>query len=717
MVKPRVALSKDFMESYSRLPRSKQKKVREFTARFQQDPTHPGIHFEKVNKALDDKVRSVRIDQEYRAIVIQPPRGDVFLCVWVDHHDEAYAWAEKKRFDVNPKSGTFQLYEAVEAPQATTTSPGVESARDDSSARAATEAPSVEPRLFDGIDDEDLLLAAVPEVLLENVRKLQHEDDLDRLAPYLPNDAAQMLYHLAAGYSLMEAMEELDRAKPEPELVDVDDFETALDRPVSQEHFKVVSGEQELEVMLDAPLEKWRVFLHPSQRKLVTMNANGPVRVLGGAGTGKTVVLMHRAKHLAENVFADSDDQILVTTFTKNLAINLEKSIGQLCGDVANRIQVAHLHSWASNFLRNNGAPVDIIDFGRRQDLFDEAIAEEDDTGFEPSFFMEEWDHVVQPQEVTTRDDYLTARRTGRGTRIGRKQRAQVWKVLARYRELLDREGKCEWADMIREARLLIEKGGAPTPFRAVLSDEVQDFSAGELKLLRALAPDEPNTLFLVGDGHQRIYGSPIRLGSCGIEIRGRSRRLKLNYRTTEQIRDRAVAILEGCEVDDLDGGTDTLAGYCSLRQGPLPVVEHFESEAQEANFIQQTVRRWIDDDGVDPTSICVTARSGVLVNDRYEPLLRDAKLETVIVKTDPEGEATRPGVRVATMHRMKGLEFLRVIVAGVNSRSIPGSAPDGDAEQLQRILQERCLLYVAATRARDSLVITGFGDRSPLLG
>lgn len=704
---PQVALSKDFMEAYSALPKNIQKKVREFTEKFRKDPTQSGINFERIKDAHDPNVRSARVDQAYRAIVVHPPKGDVYLCVWVDHHDEAYQWVRNRRFEINPRSGTFQIYDEVEAPQVLETT------------EQAAEVHAPEERLlFEDHDDEDLLLAGVPQPLLVSVRALKTEHDLDMLAPHLPADAAEMLYLLAAGYDLLEAIEEADRAKPQTKEIDTQDWSAALERPESQQAIKVVSSEEELEAMLDAPLEQWRIFLHPSQRKLVKMNANGPVRVLGGAGTGKTVVLMHRANHLASEVFNDENDRILVTTFTRNLALDLRMNLQNLCDrPTFQRLEVTNLHSWAADFMRRQGHSFQVVQDHERTRLFDAAMAEAPNDDFPRAFYMEEWDQVVQPQDVVTRDDYFTARRVGRGTRLGRRQRADVWRVLGRYRELLSERGKLEWPDAMRETRLYIEKQGIQSPYRAVLSDEVQDFSASALKLLKAIAPDSPNNLFLVGDGHQRIYGQPVRLGNCGIEIRGRSRRLKLNYRTTEQIRNQAVAILEGCEIDDLDGGRDSLKGFVSLRQGSSPIVHSFARESDEARFVVETVKKWLETH--PPETICVAARGNPQIRDRYRPMLEEAGIGCMVVERDPESEAKQPGVRLATMHRLKGLEFPRVLIAGVQDGTVPirfsGDPTDVESRRYHD-LQERCLLYVAATRARDELVVAGFGEPSPFL-
>lgn len=705
MISAQVAFSKEFMEAYSALPRKIQKKVREFTVKFQKDPTQPGLNFEHLDGVQDPKVRSVRVDQAYRAIVIHPPKGDVYLCVWVDHHDAAYRWVRNRRFEVNPSSGAFQIFEMTEPALA--------------AKPPAEPAVAEQPRgLFDGHDDEDLLLAGVPDPLLASVRAIQTETDLDALAPHMPSDAAEMLYLLAAGYGLLEAIEEADRSRPEPAKVDVEDFEVALKRPEAQPLFNIVADEAELEAMLDAPLDQWRVFLHPSQSKLVKMNANGPVRVLGGAGTGKTVVLIHRAAYLASQVFTGVHDRILVTTFTRNLAIDLRMSLRKLCSaEVFARLEVTNIHSWVANFMRKHGHTLRIVQDEQRRHLFEMAMTEAPDQIYPLSFYLDEWDEVVQPQDVSTRDDYLTARRVGRGVRLTRRQRDDVWRVLGRYRELLDQERRIEWPDAVREARLYIEKQDIALPYCAVLSDEVQDFTANDLRLLRRLAPEESNTLFLVGDGHQRIYGQPVSLGSCGIAIRGRGRRLKLNYRTTEQIRNRAVAVLEGRSVDDLDGGIDSLKGYRSLRSGPVPEALHFVTEAEEAKFIVDRVRSWLDA-GVSGDSICLAARTGAQIADRYESILNTAGFDVVRVRTDPEKESQKPGVRLATMHRMKGLEFSRVLLVGVQEGTIPLplDTESDEAEAAQHEVRERCLFYVASTRARDELVIAGYGQRSPFL-
>jgi superfamily I DNA/RNA helicase/mRNA-degrading endonuclease RelE of RelBE toxin-antitoxin system len=701
----RVAISRDFLDSLAKLPQQIQKKVRTWTEKFQSNPTSPGIHFEPLQGVQDKKVRSVRIDQAYRAIVIQPPKGDVFLCVWVDHHDEAYQWVRNKRFDINPNSGVLQLYEVqdVEPPPQPKLSP------------SQVAAPKPPAGLFAAHDDESLLLAGVPRPLLPSVRALMTDEDLDIMRPHLPEDAAETLYGLAAGMSVAEAVAEVGKASSKP--VDTEDFAAALEKPTSKRRFKVVEGDSELAAMFDQPLAQWRLFLHPSQQKIVEAKTNGPTRVLGGAGTGKTVVLMHRARHLARKV--GDTQKLLVTTYTKNLARELSRSLKALSGNDARRIEVVNLDAWALNFLRRRNMQAEVLSKqSDRKKRMQAAMDQEPGLALPLNFFVEEWDRVIQANEILDEQSYLKTPRKGRGVRLDREKRQQAWKVFAEYRNDLVRSGLLEWPDVLREARLVLERGNAPAPYVAVLADEAQDFSATALRLIRKLAVNGADDIFLVGDGHQRIYGQPVASSACGIEVRGRSHRLRLNYRTTDLIARLGIAVVEGIAVDDLDGGVDSLKGYTSLRRGLAPENHLLKKEADEAQIILDKVRQWLEA-GRDPSEICLAARTKPALVSRYKPLLEDAGIRTTVLDADSEEDDAPGSVRLATMHRLKGLEYPCVILASVHDGEMPlRQAIDSDdpATKREALAQERCLLYVACTRARDELVVCGYGKPSPFL-
>lgn len=710
---PKVALSSDFLTAYSRIPRAKQKKVRAFIEKFKADPTQSSINYESLAGMRDPKVRTVRIDKAYRAVVIHPPQGDVYLCVWVDNHDEAMAWAKRKRFEIHPNTGSFQVWEAA---------PGVEESSEEAQCVSAV-APEPVPaeRLFGGRTDDELLLIGVPEPLLPAVRALRVEEDLDGLARFLPQEASDALYLLAAGYDFEQALDELS-APIEAEEVDTTDFDAALSRPGSLRQFKVITDDRELADMLDAPLALWRVFLHPSQLKLVAMKSKGSARVLGGAGTGKTVVAMHRARHLAlQPGFLAEGQKILFTTFTKNLAADIAQNLDTLCGVERNRIEVKHLHGWAAEYLRARGAKWRHLTNKVRDELWAQALDSAGEQTFSAAFYSEEWDKVVQAQDVRDEAQYLRARRTGRGTPLRRAQRREVWIVLQAYREALDAGGFMDPADIVREARLHLEHHPGALPYRAIAGDEVQDFRQADLQLLRTIVPEGPNDIFVVGDAHQRIYGHKASLGKAGINIRGRrSRKLLINYRTTQEIRLWATAVLEGMEVDDLDEGLDEQRGYHSLRFGQKPECRHFDSAEAEGRFLADTIAAWLaEEGGLRAPDICVVARTGDLLADRYAPLLRNAGIDAVIIKTD-EDTKREGGVRLATMHRAKGLEFTRVVIAAVQDGYMPMRLGEGrfadEAARVAHLDGERRLLYVAATRARDALVVTGFGEVSEFL-
>ena len=406
-----------------------------------------------------------------------------------------------------------------------------------------------------------------------------------------------------------------------------------------------------------------------------------------------------------------------MTTFTANLALDIRRNLKELCPAHIARFEVTHLHGWATRFLKQEGVTTKIVSKPKQAGFWEEAL-EVDTAGRPLAFYKEEFAQVIQAQGITDKRGYLRASRAGRGTPLGRKQRSAVWPVLAEYRRLLQASGLTEIADLIDEARRYLEKNPGRASYRAVLADEIQDFGPAELRLLRAIVPRDDDDLFLVGDAHQRIYRRVARLSHCGIEARGRrSRRLRLNYRTTESIKRWAVELLRGERIDDLDGGSDNLKGYRSLRDGAPPKFAHFNDAGAEGRFVVEQIEAWIAAE-VPGEHICLAVRKGALM-ERYETLLNQAGIDTTrLSKNAPPDDGA---VRIATMHRLKGLEFPNLILASVQDGVVPLRLPShylGDEASAQDHLKsERCLAYVAATRARDALVVCGYGKRSVLAG
>jgi superfamily I DNA/RNA helicase len=694
---PTVAIASEFLDAFARIPRAQQRKVREFTEKFRSNPKAPSINYEKIHAVKDDKVRTVRIDQKYRAVVLHPDQGDVYVLIWVDNHDEAMAWAGKRRFEVNPVTGSLQVFSVSAAEEA-----------------VAGEKKVKEAGLLDAYADDVLLTFGVPQALLPAVRAVKKPDALLALVKHLPAEAAEALTWLAEGLPIKEVQDAVTVA-PAKEKVDTKDLSTALANADTRRRFVTVKSQDDLTSILNAPLAKWRVFLHPSQEKLVKKHFSGPARVLGGPGTGKTVVAMHRARHLAREVFKDKTDRLLFTTKTANLAESVEQNLRGLCGDEMERIEVVHLDAWAKRFMKTQG-----VDFQPASDeeiaqSWSEALAVVGDPDFDVGFLRQEWELVVQSNGITTLPEYLQVPRTGRGRTLTKPQRGKVWKVFEEYGSALKDKGKQEWLQVIQETRRYLEKKKGILPYRAVVVDESQDFHPEEWKLIRALVPAGAEDLFLVGDAHQRIYNRKVTLKDCGISIQGRSSQLKINYRTTEQIRNWSMALLQGVDVDDLDGERDREQGYTSLLSGAAPEVHRFDTPDGEGKFLVEAVKALLQHQPAE--EICLVARTSKLLEDRYQPLLQTAKVPSVVLekKNDP-GEA---GVRLATMHRVKGLEFPVMLLAGVNSKVVPVylSSVEGDpTARAEHEARERSLLFVAATRARDRLVVTSWGGPSPFL-
>lgn len=702
-----VAIAQDFLLAFGRIPRSKQKKVNEFVSKFRNNPQAAGINYEKISGAANDQYRSVRIDQDYRGIVLAPEQGNVYVLLWVDKHDDAYDWAHRHQCEVNPETGNLQLYETTHEELVLESEP-------ESGSAAACEEPLLPLR------DREFLRLGVPRNRLKSVAALSSMEQLEGMRAYLPVEAFEALSFVADGIPLEEVMEEyaLDDG---PTQVDTADLSTALQREQSRRRFRVVDDEMELQQMLEAPLEQWRVFLHPTQRRLVERHWNGPVRVLGGAGTGKTVVAMHRARWLVQNILGP-EERLLFTTFTRNLATDIEANLRKICSAKAmQQIEVTNIDAWVKRFLQRQNHVANITYSGqapfencwsRGMQLADSSI------DLPETFYREEWQRVILPQRVMSQQDYFKASRLGRGVPLSRKQRARIWPVFEEARFQLHQAGLMTSEDAVFIVLDMLNEGAVVRPYRAAVVDETQDLGGEVLRLIRALVPEGPDDLMIVGDGHQRIYGRKAALSQCGINIRGRGKKLRINYRTTEQIRRMATAVLEGVDIDDLDEGWDPVKGYRSLIEGQLPVFKGFPTGQEESAWVAEEIQRLLTE-GVKSQDVCVVGRTAEQLRSVTEVLDRRG-IEYHKISRDSADDAAIPGVRLANMHRVKGLEFKAMFLVAIRHGVVPlpvavGGTED-PVEKRNRELNERALLHVAATRAVHSLYVTWSGEPSCLL-
>ncbi|MBM5785878.1 MAG: DNA helicase, partial [Cyanobacteria bacterium K_DeepCast_35m_m1_288] len=673
---------------------------------------------------------SIRVDQDIRCIVRAPDEGDTYVLLWIDKHDDAYQWARRRTCHVNRVSGALQVVdvEAAEMAVGDAIAAAVsEALANQTPAATPEETPALTPQasvqsrsLFAHCSDEQLMLLGVPEALLPAVRAVTSEEALSRLIEWVPQDCVDGLILLADGKAIDEVIEELERKRPAA--IDPTDVAAALETPESKAEFMVITDDDVLEAMLSAPLERWRVFLHPSQRRLVERNWSGAVRVLGGAGTGKTVVAMHRARWLAkEFIKTSTPGRVLFTTFTRNLATDIRANLTKICSpEELQRIEVIHLDGWVMTYLKAQGLQVRVFNDDARDSCWSMAMDVADTSlGLDERFYREEWKDVVLAQGCRSRDEYLVARRVGRGTRLNRQQRAQIWPVFDAVRAEFRQRGLWEPEEAKQIAADLLNRSGPPPLYTSVVVDEAQDLDLASFSLLRALVGEpRTNDLFIVGDPHQRIYGKPVVLSRCGIDIRGRARKLRINYRTTEETRAWATAVLHDLDCDDLDGGSDSASDYRSLLHGDQPLVKGFEDPGEEQRFLVSTLRQ-LREEQQSLASTCVAARTNRAV-EKLEALLNGEGFATRVIQAEESDDPSDPALRLATMHRVKGLEFDQVFLPALDASQMPlqvelNKRPDSLSKELFE-QQERSLLHVAATRAKKRVVVSYSGKPSPLI-
>ena len=705
----RLAIAKGFLAEYAKLDKNLQSSVEAAISKFAQH-THAGIHLEKLQHSRDDRIRTIRIDSMWRGVVLAPEAGDTYCLIRVLPHDKANAYAASHRFSVNQVLGVLEVRDE-EALQ-----------RLQPSLHAAAEPHN--KRLFAEVSDADLARLGVDAHILPIVRLLSTDAHLEAMQSVLPEAQFSALYALACGMTVEEAWNEVVQLLPSetpPEKVDTSDLVSAMKRTPGEVTF--VSGQDELRSVLSRPFAAWRTFLHPSQRKIAYKESySGPAQVTGGAGTGKTVTALHRAAFLAERAVvqpaADSgsaNPPILLTTFTRNLSEALDSQLRLLVENPAirSRIEVLNVDRLAHRIVRQaRGTPAIIGDQSLRRLWTD--VATETSQAFSAAFLQHEWEQVILGQDLRSEQAYLACPRSGRGRPLTKTQRSEVWCAAERVREQLSAAGHCTYTQLANEATQLLRRTGQ-TLYRHVIVDEAQDLHPAQWRLLRAAAAAGPDDLFVAADPHQRIYRNRVSLVSLGIQVRGRSRRLTLNYRTTQEILGRALLLLGTAPVTGLDGEVDTLLGYRSPMHGQVPEIRGTATRAAELKALAERIRSWLEA-GIEPHAIGVAARNTHLARDAR------AALQIAGIPTMPlTGHGGKQAVRTGTMHGMKGLEFQAVAVIGVSAGMVPAASavmsPSEDAiANAQDLQRERCLLFVACTRARDHLYVSYTGEPSRFL-
>lgn len=677
-----------FTDSLARLTGDEQKAVKTTAFDLQLNPANPGMSFHKLAKAKDKNFWSVRVSSDIRLIVHKA--SDSLLLCYVAHHDNAYDWAQRRKLETHPKTGAAQLVEIRETVKEVLVPAFVQT----ETAAEPKLVPEKKP-IFAGATNDDLLGYGVPAEWLDEVKK-STEDTLLSLTDHLPAEAAEALLELATGGKPRASQSAVVSANP-------------FNHPDAQRRFRVMTNAQELERALDFPWEKWTVFLHPDQRQWVERDYAGPARVSGSAGTGKTIVALHRTEHLART---HPDARVLLTTFSDTLANALQTKLRRLLGNeprLAERIDVHSLNAIGIRLYKAHVGQATIASPETIRELMKEETRAVGGHKFGLHFLLTEWEQVVDAWQLENWEQYRDVARLGRKTRLKEAQRMVLWSIFERIRAELRKRKLITDAELFTSLAFAISNS-KKVVFDFAVVDEAQDISIAHLRFFAALGDGRPNALFFSGDLGQRIFQQPFSWKALGVDIRGRSRTLRVNYRTSHQIRSHADRLL-GPLVTDVDGNSEDRSDTVSVFNGPPPTICSLQNESEEI----KAVGKWIVErakDGVLPHEIGVFVRSDAQL-DRARAAVNGTGIAFKIL--DEHVETTTGLISISTMHLAKGLEFRAVVVMACDDEIIPLQGrieTVGDDADLQEVYDtERQLLYVACTRARDHLLVTS-GNR-----
>lgn len=686
----RLFLSDTCYEPLFALPKKIQSKVINFQRKFRECTTANGMHLEPIAQFNDSSMRTARIDDNYRAVI--GIIDDNAYLLYVGTHENAYNWGIRKKLVWNDHTQACQL---VTVHQITET--------------VVKKYESEESYPYANVSEEQWLKIGVPEDLIAQVRIIKSLDDLELLEEYLPTDAFENIYNLLDGEKIDDIIAEIEDGQAK-------ENEDQLLSNNNKRRFVELTDDDALQRILDNDMDKWQLFLHPSQQKLVDADYKGTMKVSGGAGTGKTVAALHRLKYLSGNPEA----KILFTTYTRTLRENLEELVKKM-GINRSRCTLSNIDQVLIETARlyNVKEGYKILDYSGDEESLKlwREVLETEVTEFDEKFLYDEYIDVIVYFGNTDAKSYMMQQRVGRTKALSRKQRMEIWKLVEKYVQLKKERKVVDRLELFNETTQFLNDNNI-RPYTNVIADEFQDFSNPELKFLRALVAEGRNDLFLTGDPMQRIYsGRKINFGAAGINVRGvRSRRLKINYRTTEPIKKVAVSVIKGLAFDDMDGGTESMNGYVSLiHGGEKPIYKIVGNATEEVNQTVEWVNECINNQ-INANDICIAAPSMGLMKDLQSYLHTNGIAYKVLKGTSKQGASN--GVSLCTLHSLKGLEFKVVVLIGINERNIPSKVTErypflgmDVLDKKEFLSSKRSLLYVAITRARQLVYMIGYGE------
>lgn len=717
-IRPLVSFHENYHESLADLEAIDQKRLNDAFLQFKSDPDHPSLNFHPV-KGAQKGLMSVRASKELRVIVYR--RGSTFMWLFADHHDRAYERAERMKVVIDPRESLT----IVGAPLSFDRDDVVAGAGRSTGERTGSHEPTQvdEKRPLDHWTDSELESVGFDKTERQQLRALTSAD--------------QALELFDDGWTeervdfVLEVIEQTPEQVLDPSLTADPEAEAEQRLRDAIERFGALAGlsplfdPEELERIASAPIEDWMLFLHPDQRTLADRSYNGPARVRGAAGTGKTVVALHRTASLAKRLDPD-EGGILVTTYINSLPPVLESLYERLPTARADRVEFINVDKLAYRICTEAGHRPNLDPQGVSAALaaaWKSVVTPDspiDRAGLTRGYMSDELCKVIKGRGITDLDTYLDVRRTGRRTQFGAALRTQAWELHEAWNAAMAKRGVEDFHDVVLRARDVARQRSEPT-YRAAVVDEAQDLTLVALQLIRSLVngpgPDRPDGLFLSGDGAQRIYAGGFTLRQAGVEVRGRTTVLGINYRNTQQIYDAAIAVSGTDEIEDLDEDYHREDEPAQLRRSGAPVelLTAAGSDSECAWIVERIERILRDGDRVSPGDIAVCALTNRAAK-AYRRALEPAGLSVQELK-DYDGHPNEH-VKVGTHHRIKGLEFKVVFVPGLSEGEFPRARSEGmdDTEYSDQVALQMSALFVAMTRARDRLVLSCVGSPSSVL-
>ena len=709
-------IANTFTESLAKLTAAEQKSIKTTAFDLQLDPSSPGLSFHRLDGARDKGFFSVRASRDIRLIVHKTSAN--FLLCYVDHHDAAYRWAERRKLEQHPVTGAAQIVELRETVREIEIPRYVETQAPDDVL------PDQSQPVFADTSIDVLLSCGVPPEWIDDVR-VAGEDELLEIAEHLPDEAAEALLKAAVGETrelesgvlLADAYDSTDELQSVTSVreTDVEYTTDPFDHPDAKRRFYAVDDTADLAQALDYPWDRWTVFLHPTQKRIVEANYDGPFRVSGSAGTGKSIVALHRSVYLARN---NPESRVLLTTFSNTLSNDLRAKLRRLIRKtpkLVDQLEVDAIDTVGERLYRAEFGSPQIA----TQEMIGRFVFEAADKaklhGFSRGFLLDEWTNVIAAWQLRSWESYRDVRRHGRKTRLSVERRSMLWPIFEQVNSELSSRGLVTPAGLFNSLAARI-KERRNRPYDFVVVDEAQDISVAQLRFLVAIAGQQTNGLFFAGDLGQRIFQTPFSWKALGVDVRGRSQVLKLNYRTSHQIRIVSDRLLE-TEIADVDGNVEDRKATVSTFSGEQPEINVYKTDHEEI----KAVSRWLNqrlEEGVAVGQIGVFVRSGNQLN-RARDAIGEAGL-TGQVLDERSDTSDNDRVSISTMHLAKGLEFRAVVVMACDDEVIPlqkrleGASDESDLKEVYDT--ERHLLYVGCTRARDHLLVTGVGPASEFL-